>query len=61
MNYPDFKKFSLYDEHQRVMNKHEIDEALNEAYKKGWDDAFKRFERYNNLVQGRAEHLPEEK
>ena len=39
------------------MNKHEIDEALNEAYKKGWEDAFKMFERYNNLVQGYAEPL----
>jgi len=43
------------------MNKHEIDEALNEAYKKGWDDALKKFERYNNLVQGRAEPLPQER
>jgi hypothetical protein len=43
------------------MNKHEIDEALNEAYKRGWEDAYKKFEHYNNLIQGRAEPLPQEK
>lgn len=43
------------------MNKHDIDEALNEAYKRGWDDALNAFIRYNNLIQGRAEPLPPEK
>ena len=43
------------------MNKDEIDEALNEAYKKGWKDAFTLFKRHYHLVQGIAEPLNEEK
>lgn len=34
------------------MNKHQIDEALNEAYKKGWDDAFLILRYHNSMVQG---------
>ena len=43
------------------MNKDQIDEALNEAYKKGWEDAFTLFKRHYYLVQGIAEPLSEEK
>lgn len=34
------------------MDKHEIDEALNEAYKRGWEDAFLLFKKNYNIVQG---------
>jgi hypothetical protein len=34
------------------MDKHQIDEALNEAYKRGWEDAFLLFKKNYNIVQG---------
>jgi hypothetical protein len=37
------------------MDKHEIDEALNEAYKRGWEDAFLLFKKNYNIVQGLAD------
>ena len=37
----------------RNLDKHEVDELISEAYKKGWNDALATLSRHNDLIQGR--------